>query len=209
MDDARKLLVEAGYDALGDRYAEWSARVEGDPRAEYLEYLSRRVPDGARVLDLGCGAGLPSTKLLAERFDVVGVDISATQLDHARRNVPDAIFIRGDVTRVEFPPASFAAITAFYSISHIPRDEHAAVFSRVFFWLEPGGFFLATLGSGDGPDWTGEWLGVPMFFSSWDAHTNLALLRDAGFEIVRDEIVEIHEPEGAVAFLWVLARNPA
>jgi 2-polyprenyl-3-methyl-5-hydroxy-6-metoxy-1,4-benzoquinol methylase len=84
MDDPRKLLVESGYDALGEAYADWSARVEGDPRDRYLDDVSRRLPAGSRVLDLGCGSGLPSTKLVAERFEVLGVDVSATQIDCAR-----------------------------------------------------------------------------------------------------------------------------
>jgi SAM-dependent methyltransferase len=208
MSDPRKAIVRFGYDALGESYTEWSARVDGDPRGRYLEELSGRLPDGARVVDLGCGSGLPSTKLLTERFDVVGVDVSEAQLALARRNVPGATFVEGDLGRVSFPPTSFAAVTALYSISHLPREEHAALFGEVFSWLRPGGFFLATLGAGDGPDWTGDWLGVPMFFSSWDAERNRELLLQAGFELEIDEVVEMREPEGVVPFLWVLARKP-
>jgi len=65
----------------------------------------------------------------------------------------------------------------------------------------------ARLGATDTPDWVGEWLGVPMFFSSHDADANRALLRAAGFVLVVDEIVEMHEPEGPVSFLWVIARK--
>jgi len=49
-----------------------------------------------------------------------------------------------------------------------------------------------------------------MFFSSFDADTSRGLLRDAGFELELDELVWMREPEpqGEVAFLWVLARKP-
>ena len=94
-------------------------------------------------------------------------------------------------------------------MSHVPRTEHAALFRRCCDWLEPGGLFLATLGAGELPDWTGDWLGVPMFFSSYDADTNRDLVRDAGFELLLDEVVEIREPEQRVRFLWVLAQRPA
>jgi hypothetical protein len=46
-----------------------------------------------------------------------------------------------------------------------------------------------------------------MFFSGWDAHVNRRLLREAGFELERDELVTIREPEGEVTFHWVLARR--
>ena len=67
--------------------------------------------------------------------------------------------------------------------------------------------FFSPLGAIGIPDWTGEWLGVPMFFSSHDAETNRELLRAAGFELLLDEIVESREPEGRVKFLWILAHK--
>jgi hypothetical protein len=44
-------------------------------------------------------------------------------------------------------------------------------------------------------------------FSGHGRATNQELLRSAGFEPVRDEVVSIAEPEGAVAFHWILART--
>ena len=161
------------------------------------------------MLDLGCGAGVPSTQLLAERFEVVGVDISQAQLRLAKKNVPQASFIRADLSELSFPDAGFAGITAFHSISHVPREGHGELFRRTAAWLEPGGLLLATLGAGSSPDWTGEWLGVPMFFSSYDAATNRMLLRRAGFELTFDEVLETNEPDAKVPFLWVIARKPA
>jgi hypothetical protein len=71
----------------------------------------------------------------------------------------------------------------------------------------PGGRFLAVLGSTDSPDWIGEWLGQPMFFSSYDASANRRLLVEAGFDLLIDKTVETMEPEGPVTFQWVIARR--
>lgn len=209
MSDHEKMIVRAGYNEIAERYLSWSERVVNDPRARFTDELVRRLPEGARVLDLGCGAGIPSTRILAERFEVTGVDVSEVQLQLARTNVPKATFVHGDFSDLAFPDESFDGITAFYSISHVPRDEHTRLFVRVAGWLKPGGLFLATLGAGESPGWTGEWLGVPMFFSSYDADENRRLLRGAGLSLVLDEVVAVREPEGEVAFLWVLARKPA
>lgn len=54
--DSRR-AVEAGYDEVGDIYVEWSAAIEGDPRARFVELLTERLPHGSCVLDLGCGNG--------------------------------------------------------------------------------------------------------------------------------------------------------
>jgi SAM-dependent methyltransferase len=202
-----KRIVEAGYDEIALVYRDWAKRIDGDPRFRLAAELASRLPDGARVVDIGCGNGIPSTAFLASRFEVTGVDISAAQLALARVSLPDVRFVHGDVATVELPPSSFDAATAFYSLTHVPRAELARLFERVATWLVPGGYLLASLGSEGGRAWVGEWLGAEMFFDGWDAETNRRLLRDAGFELVHDEVVSMQEPEGAVAFLWVLARK--
>ena len=207
MSDPRKTVVAQGYDKLGDEYLARASGFVDDARNRMLNEFSARLAPGARVLDLGCGPGLPSTKALASRFDVTGVELSGVQLDAARRNVPEASCLHGDFAEIDFPPGSFEGVTAFYSVSHVPRDEHGPLFDRIGRWLVPGGLFLATLGSSDDPGWSGQWLGVPMFFSSHDAEANRRLLAAANFELLVDEIIDTPEPEGPVPFLWVLAHR--
>jgi hypothetical protein len=47
-----------------------------------------------------------------------------------------------------------------------------------------------------------------MFFSGYDADTNRRLLQELGFELLIDEAVTMHEPEGEATFFWVLAKKP-
>ena len=206
--DERRRLVADAYDQMADRYEQWAASIEGDPRDRMIAELTRRLPIGGRLLDLGCGSGVPSTKVLAERFDVVGVDFSTAQIAKARVNVPTAEFLVADLTEVEFPDASFNAVTSFYALDHVPRELHATVFGRVARWLVPGGLFLASTGYKDEADWTGEWLGVTTYFNSHAPDVTRRLLADVGFELEIDEIVEMIEPEGHESFLWILARKP-
>jgi SAM-dependent methyltransferase len=206
MADERKRIVADGYDAIARRYLAWGSGIVDDPREAMLAELERRLKPGDRVLDLGCGAGVTAARL-SHRSTVTGVDVSAAQIELARRNAPDARFLLGDLATVDFDAASFEAVLALYSLSHLPREEHEAIFRRVAGWLRPGGWFLAVLGADDAPDWTGEWLGVPMFFSAWDADTNRRLLREAGFRLEIGEIRTTREPEGDVSFLWVLGRR--
>jgi cyclopropane fatty-acyl-phospholipid synthase-like methyltransferase len=205
--NARRRVVQAGYDELSPRFGEWGERIEGDPWRRFVDELSGRLDEGARALDLGCGNGV-KTKVLAERFDVVGVDLSEKQLQLARAEVPSATFVQADFADVDFPAESFDAVTALYSFVHVPRAEHPSLFARVLGWLKPAGLFLASLSSGGSEDWSGEWLGVEMFFSGHDAGMNRRLLREAGFELLLDEAVTMREPEGEAAFLWVLGRKP-
>jgi SAM-dependent methyltransferase len=205
--DERIEIVRRGYDEIADAFVEWRDRIEDDPRQRMTGELVSRLSDGARVLELGCGSGVPDTRRLAARFRVTGVDVSAEQVRRARANVPDADFVEADFTSLELEPGSFDAVVAYYSFNHVPRDLLADVFARVHGWLVPGGLFLVALGSSDLPDWTGEFVGTTMFFSGWPAETNRELLRGAGFELLLDELPTMHEPEGDVTFHWVLARR--
>ncbi|MDX8034453.1 class I SAM-dependent methyltransferase [Lentzea sp. BCCO 10_0856] len=199
-----KRTVEAGYDAMAERYLAWSAQIADDPRAHYLTEFDRRLDDGAKVLELGCGAGVPSTRKLAERHDVLGIDLSQQQIDLARVNVPGARFEKADMTALDLPDAEFDGIAAFYSILHVPRDEQPALVAQIARWLKPGGLFLASLGTGT-PDVTENWLGVEMFFGSNTPAENRELLA-RHLEIVVDDLVTMHEPDPAT-FHWVLARR--
>jgi SAM-dependent methyltransferase len=200
-------LVERGYDLVAE--ASLGNEEADDPEADPpFEQLMEMLPAGASALDLGCGSGIPFTRRLAARFDVTGVDISARQLTLARRHVPTAHFIKADMTTVEFPAGSFDAVVACYSIIHVPREEQAGLVARIYGWLRPGGLFLAP--------WTiwgweeiGDCCGAPMFWSHFDADTNLDLLRGAGFEIVSaDTRTSEDTPTGPrETWLWVLARK--
>jgi SAM-dependent methyltransferase len=207
MSDPRTRLVGAGYDAMADTWEDWSSRIDDDPRGDWLEQLLAVLPPDPRIVELGCGNGTRETSELARRSRLTGVDLSKEQLRRARERVPQAEFVHGDITAVEFEPGSLDAVVAFYVLNHVPRELLPALFERIHLWLRPGGHLLATLGASDLPDWEGEWLGVPMFFSGHSRDVNLRLLGDAGLEVVQEEAVTIAEPEGNVTFHWVLVRR--
>lgn len=202
-----KAIVEAGYDAMADNYAEFARHTTGDPRLGFLADLQARLDDGSAVVDLGCGSGMPCTRLLAERHDVLGIDLSAEQLRRAGANVPSARFVKGDLATIGLPAASLDAVTAFYSLTHVPRREHEGLLQRIAAWLRPGGYLLATLSAAGESDGVYDFVGVPMYFSGYDPDTNRTLLAGAGFELIRDEIVTLQEPGGSASFQWVLARR--
>jgi SAM-dependent methyltransferase len=202
-----KEIVARGYDAIALRYAEWAGRV-ASPALEWLRDLDARLADGADVLELGCGRGVPGTRELARRHRVTGVDISAVQIELARHHVPEASFVHADALELDVAADSFDAVVALFVFGHVPADEQRELIGRIAFWLRDGGLLLATFGAGDpGEDVDQDWLGAPMFFASLGRDAYLPLLRDCGLEPLRDEVVVQHEPgHGDVAFQWVLAR---
>ena len=205
--EARRIVAD-GYDAVAERYFEWSDARPSAVRRRWLGRALELIPSGSDVLDLGCGAGVPMTKALAESRRVTGVDLSPRQIELARLAVPEATFAQADMTRLALPPASVDAVTAFYSLTHIPRDEMPDLLASIQRWLRPGGLLLASMGAYDSPDSVDpDWLGAPMFFSHHGVKRSRAIVREAGFEL--EEAVVEQEPEDRhdATFLWVVARK--
>jgi cyclopropane fatty-acyl-phospholipid synthase-like methyltransferase len=202
--------VRRGYDAIADRYAEWAASFES-PAAAWIEKLEQRLQERSRVLDLGCGGGGPATRTLAARHDLVGVDISDLQLERARRLVPEARFLRAEATEVDFEPESFDAVVSLFMLGHVSRAKQRPLLARIFEWLAPGGWLLATFGTANTDDEVeADWLGAPMFFASYDEEWNRQALEAVGFVLEEARVVPFEEPgHGVVSFMWVLARKPA
>ena len=176
-----KALVRKAYDACAAAYDE-SRRAE--PGNE-IEQLLNRLHEGAAILDIGCGAGVPIAKSLARRYRVTGVDSSQEMIQRAKQNVPTGEFECADVMSLRFPPASFDAVVAFYSIFHFPRDEHLDLFRRIHGWLKPGGHLLCTLSHYSEPGYTEEdFFGETMYWSNYSLSEYREILTETGFLVI-------------------------
>ena len=209
MERDPKQIVASGYDRITKAYLRLVESSGSQVREKYLRTLAERVAAGGHVLELGCGAGTPMTQALSARFRTFGLEISPNQLALARQNAPLASLLRGDMVRLPFRDRAFDAVAAFYSMTHVPRAEHASLLAGIARVLRPGGYAVLTMGSADNPDGIDEdWLGAPMFFSHFDGDRNVALVREAGFEIVSAEDERELEYGVPVSFRWVVARLP-
>lgn len=202
-----KQVVADGYDQVAHAYA----LLEGEakwPRMRWLGKLLHQLEPGSSVLDLGCGSGEPAAVAIAKAHQITGVDISQTQIDLARGNVPTGVFLRGDAGSVDFPDASFDAVISFYTLEHLPRAEHETVLARIHRWLRPGGYLLISIEAGDLDNVMGEWLGVPMFLSCFDPDTMRQMVTGLGFVILESAVEGQTEQGSEVPYLWLFATKP-
>lgn len=197
-----KAGVRRGYDLVSRAYRADNA-AEGE-YAEWLDLLESRVPPPAKLLDLGCGCGVPVARRLASRYEVIGVDLSPVQIERARALVPAATFVCADMASLDFADASFDAVVCLYSIIHLPLEEQPGFLGNIGRWLRPGGVLIATVGHGA---WTGverDWLGVPggdMWWDHADAATYRRWIADAGLIIEDERFV----PDGKGGHVFVIA----
>ncbi|MCP4140965.1 MAG: methyltransferase domain-containing protein [Chloroflexi bacterium] len=205
-----KEIVENGYDHIAEEHEKWTNTVRVEERAKYTAVLFESLLKDAKVLELGCGSGIPTTKKLAEKFSVTGVDISSQQIALAEKRISKAKFIHADMTELEFPENSFDAITAFYSIIHVPREEQAELLCKIASWLRPGGLLVISMGAYSNERQINEnWLGgLPMYWSNFDSERNRQLVEEAGLKIISAKEETAEEHGKPVTFLWVVAQKP-
>src|SRR5688572_20850403 len=106
-------LAAAAFNRVADLYEELEDPAAPWPRLRRLEEVLERVPEGATVLDVGCGNGLPTLAAIAQRHRAVGLDVSPEQVARARRNVPEADVHEADLAGASFEPDSLGAVVCF------------------------------------------------------------------------------------------------
>jgi ubiquinone/menaquinone biosynthesis C-methylase UbiE len=187
--DSRKERIASAYDRMGKKYLERYPNFDPEHK-KLLDVAMSKLPEGARILDLGCGPGVPYTKYMSEKFDTTAVDFSKEQIKLAKINAPRARYTYSDFSDLEFPKGTFDLITAFYSLIHVPVEEQPLIIQKAFDYLKKGGFFLTTLGY---REWEGEeknWLGSKetMLWSHLGGEEGLKMVENAGFEVVETKI---------------------
>jgi SAM-dependent methyltransferase len=205
-----KDAIRRGYDEIADTYA---TERSADPlETDVLDDFLSSLAESARILDVGCGQGIPVLERAGGSTDAIGVDFSRGQLRAATANVPDAVVAQGDMTSLPFRDEAFDGVTAFHSMIHVPADDHSAVVSEFARVLFPGGWVLLTTGttewSGSNPDWLGS--GVEMRWDIASAAETQNLLESAGFAVRGEGTIEdgLAEEDDAV-FAYFVARLEA
>jgi SAM-dependent methyltransferase len=181
----RRETQAAAFDFIGERYDEAFPHKEGQIAAG--QWVIERLGEGARVLDAGCGTGLPTARQLVEAgAHVTGIDISPVMLDMARAHVPEADFRPLDVTDVDAELGVFDAVVAFFSLLMLPRALIPDALVRLRRALRPGGWFVLAMVEADVDDVPIPFLGMSVHVSGFFSEELRRLTVEAGFEIVEE-----------------------
>lgn len=222
-----KSRLAASYDAIAPKYNSWTTQ-HASTRTTWLAKLCAHLPPSPtptaspiRILELGAGAGLPTTKLLLENYapgggvHVTANDISPHQLELLSQNLSGyaaegkVTTAGGDMLSLSFAPGSLDAVVGMYSIIHLPKSEQRLLMGKIASWLKPGGWLLANFAETESEGHVMEkWLGQEggwMYWAGWGVEATKGLVEEeAGCEVVEAEVVE---DVVDAKFYWVLARR--
>lgn len=171
----------------GEPGAKFQAPVEHLVRlvgARHIGFLSRGLPSGARVLDVGCGRGVVLGPLAERGLEVHGVELSAaaTRGAHPRAEIR----IAPDLRTAGYPDAFFDEVILWHVLEHLP-DPRATLMEahRV---LRPGGRLIVAIPNFE--SWQARWSGADWFHLDLPRHLHhfplralRRLLGDLGFEV--------------------------
>lgn len=168
------------YDRVGPDYARHRDQTLFERRQ--LDRLLAHAP-GRRVLDLGCGAGLPIARYLSDRrARVTGVDGAASMVDLFARNLPEAEAIHADMRGLALG-RKFDVILAWNSFFHLSPADQRPMFATFAAHAVPDAVLMFTSGPAAGEP-VGEVEGQPIYHASLDPAEYRQLLGAAGFDVI-------------------------
>lgn len=118
------------------------------PEIEHLNDFLSRLPEGASILELGCGAGQDSQYMLDRGFDVTPTDGTPEIAEEAARLLqrPVPVLLFEDIAAQQF----YDGIWANACLLHVPRPALPSIIGKIHAALKPSGVFYASFKAGNG-----------------------------------------------------------
>jgi cyclopropane fatty-acyl-phospholipid synthase-like methyltransferase len=199
--DEHGKIVREGYNKIARVYSSDRGLFENEKEIqEFISYL----PESGTILDIGCGGGVPVLRKLVDNgYTAKGIDFSQSMFGLAKKNVPEADLILGDVTKSDFESESFDGIISTYAFIHIFRTQHPLLYTKIYRWLKPGGIMLVSTASTEWEE-IDDYYGVPMAWSHPAPRESLQLVKNTGFEVLSERLVTASDE----THYWILAKKP-
>jgi SAM-dependent methyltransferase len=176
------VVPDPPFDQIGRLYDE--SFVERDSQVAEGDWLISRLTPPARVLDLGCGSGLPTAKQLVDAgLDVVGIDESPVMLELAERQAPGGQYLHRDMRDVA-DLGEFDAVVAFFSFIMLPRRDIPPLLSQLHSQMRGPRLLQVAMVLGDFDQFPISFMGVPAAATAYPPDELAQVVERAGFEIL-------------------------
>jgi trans-aconitate methyltransferase len=168
------------FDRIGKRYDE--SFVERDAQVAEGDWLISQLSTPARVLDLGCGSGLPTCRqLLDAGVEVVGIDESSAMLELAAEQAPGGQYLHRDLRDIA-DLGEFDAAVAFFSLIMLPKGDVPALLTQLRSQLRGPKLLQVAMVLGDFDQFPIVFMGEPIAVTAYPPDDLAHVVERAGFE---------------------------
>lgn len=161
----------------------------------FLDHFISLLPQGASLLDLGCGSGVAIAQyFLKAGFKVTGIDYSETMIALAKKHYPKSEWYVQDIRDIQFDK-QFDAVYSWHGFFHLSVAEQKNALPKIVDCVKSGGSLMLTVGTAEG-EVTG-YVGEDMVYhASLHPDDYKTRLKSLGFKTVeyRQEEIEGQGP---------------
>ncbi|WP_227716981.1 class I SAM-dependent DNA methyltransferase [Methanobacterium paludis] len=136
------------YRKFAGYYDKIYENVDYVKEAEFIKWAvkTHKQNEGRKLLDVACGTGTHASVLI-EDFQVIGVDISEDMMKIARKKVPNAQFIHGDMKKLDLREKFDVVICMFSAIHYnTSYNELETTLKNFYNQLNDGGVVIFDFG---------------------------------------------------------------
>ncbi|MFJ7499389.1 class I SAM-dependent DNA methyltransferase [Serratia grimesii] len=169
----------------------------------WLDRFLSLVPVTGKLLDIGCGNGMPIAAYFSQRgFDVMGIDSSQSMIDACQKKFPHQQWRVIDMRTLALNDM-FDGLIAWDSFFHLPRNDQRQMFKIFAAHAKSKAALMFTSGTSDG-EAIGEFQGEPLYHSSLSPTEYQQLLHESGFDVVN---MVFEDPECRGRTVWLAQRT--
>ena len=190
-------LNKRAWDSIANNYGK---RTNQELSSTFISFTNL-LPENGKVLDLGCGTGLPYTKYLVEKnFHVTGIDLSGEMVKIASLNVPEASFIELSMNEIEYHDKFDGVMSSFSMLLLTPKMFRETA-KRVHSALVREGYFYLSLNEPINPsvefdsDVFVNIMGQDMYSRAYSVEEVESVFLPLGFNVVKFHRVTQVSPE--------------
>jgi ubiquinone/menaquinone biosynthesis C-methylase UbiE len=138
--------IQEHYDTIADVYDHHYDQPRGRFYHTHISnYIMHALPQGGKLLDIGCGTGLFVERYIEAGGSAIGIDISRKMIEKARRRCTECDYTLGTGEKIPFYDNSFDAVSSLLVFSYIKDPE--MMLNEAYRVLKPGGkIAICTLG---------------------------------------------------------------
>ncbi|OBQ36765.1 MAG: class I SAM-dependent methyltransferase [Dolichospermum sp. UKL201] len=166
--------------------------VGGEPRFRQLALQNLKLQSDTQILDLCCGSGQVTRFLVNFSENVTGLDASPLSIQRARKNVPNATYIKAFAENMPFADNLFDVVHTSAALHEMQSEQLQKIIKEVYRVLKPGGVF--TLVDFHSPTNPIFWPGLAVFFWLFETQTAWELLKTDLPGLLRDYGFDVGEP---------------